>query len=343
MEPTPESRGVEVFDPRGDLRLVVGADQVVFQVCSRALARSSPVWEKMLYGSFAEGKAQQEGCDWEIPLPEDRPEGLRTLCVVVHSKFDELPLEITHDELRYLTVLADKYDMTSSLKPFWRNWVKDPDSVADSDAGELLDYLSVYYNLGHGRGFRKAFGYFVTRVATYDDRLYIDGFPDCDLYTDSHLCLQDTFEDVKKGRKTLLKIICIKIKNSMESLILRSRCKWEYENSTTCDCVILGALVKTMASRRLDHWFSSRMEGMEDSITHSVSVLSSLLSKVRLGTVAATGWDSWPHADCSPWALEDEKYGKEGTVALEDLIVNYQGHLKKKAEKSGLNPEFYPG
>jgi hypothetical protein len=71
MKLEPESGGVEVFDPRGDLTLVAGADRVVFRVCSRSLARSSPVWDATLYGPFAEGKGQQqEECGWEILLPD---------------------------------------------------------------------------------------------------------------------------------------------------------------------------------------------------------------------------------------------------------------------------------
>ncbi len=84
-----ESGGVdvEVFDPRGDLRLVVGADQVVFHVCLRTLARSSPYWDTLLSGPFLEGKAQQKGDTWEIPLPEERPEELGIILSVMHGKF----------------------------------------------------------------------------------------------------------------------------------------------------------------------------------------------------------------------------------------------------------------
>jgi hypothetical protein len=188
MQSNSEYGGVEVFDPRGDLRLIVGTDpdQVAFQVCSRALARSSPYWETMLYGPFVEGQAQQqEGSEWATRLPDDRPEGLRILCFAVHGRFDALPSEMSQDELIDLTVLAEKYDMIGSLKPFWKDWVKNPDYVTQnaSSGKELLDYLSVCYKLGYGRGFRKAFVYFVEFTAAHDDgRLYIERFPEHDLY-----------------------------------------------------------------------------------------------------------------------------------------------------------------
>ena len=188
MQPKSGSGDVEVFDPRGDLRLIVGTepDQVSFQVCSRALARSSPYWETMLYGPFVEGQAQQhEGSKWVTRLPDDRPEGLRILCFAVHGKFDALPGEMTQDELLDLTVLAEKYDMIRSLRPFWKNWLKNPGYVTEnaSSAKELLDYLSVCYKLGYGLGFCKAFVYFVEFTAAHDDgRLYIERSPEHDLY-----------------------------------------------------------------------------------------------------------------------------------------------------------------
>ncbi|KAH6617404.1 hypothetical protein F5144DRAFT_391990, partial [Chaetomium tenue] len=284
MQRTSESGAFEVFDPRGDLRLIVGPDQISFRVCSRSLARSSSYWETLLYGPFAEGQGQQKaGSDWVIPLPEDRPEGLRILCFAVHGKFDALPSEMTHAELLYVVVLADKYNMVGSLKPFWKDWVQDPDCVTDNTptADELLDYLAVCHKLGYGRGFREAFAYFVKCAAAHDDgRLYIDGFPDHDIYDDDYVWLQDkVFDDVKRGREMVLKMICNKIQYAIVSLILQSKCN--VYTSPTCDCTMLGALVRAMVGRGLDHWFHNQMAGVADSITDYVSKFSSLLAELR--------------------------------------------------------------
>ncbi len=109
---------------------------------------------------------------------------------------------------------------------------------------------------------------------------------------------------------------------------------------------MLGALVKAMASRKLDHWFSSRFEGAEDSITDCVTNFSSLLSQVRSQTVSAIDFSfAWneDYTECSPWALADEKYGGEGMLVLDQLVFGYQEDLMNRAEKSGLNPALYPG
>lgn len=182
-----QSDGVEVFDPHGDLRLVVGADQVVFQVCSRALARSSPVWETMLHGPFSEGKAQQKGDTWEISLPEEPPEELGIIFSVVHGKIENLPPAIACSGLLKLTMLADKYDMMRLLKPYWLGWVTSNDGpdIHCGTAEDLIDYLWICHRLGYGQGFGEAFVCFVTRAATHGDgRLYITDDGNYDLYRD---------------------------------------------------------------------------------------------------------------------------------------------------------------
>lgn len=127
----------------------------------------------------------------------------------------------------------------------------------------------------------------------------------------------------------------------MESLIFGSRCESE---STTCNFAMLGSLVRAMASRHLDDWFSSRMEGVENSITHCVTQFSSLLSEIREETVTAVLLHpSWDHAECTPWALADERYENEGIAGLDIYVLGYAGHLRTQAKKSGLNPELFPG
>ena len=208
-----ESGGVDVkvFDPRGDLRLVVGADQVVFQVCSRTLARSSPYWDTLLYGPFLEGKAQQKGDTWEIPLPEERPEELRIILSVVHGKFDNLPEAMACSELFKLTVLADKYDVVRSLKPFWGDWVMPVygKNIYCNTAENVIDHLAIFYKLGYGQGFCGAFICFVTYTATHDaGRLYIDGFQNYALYGSDRLQSLDiigtTFIDSRSPMKQAL-------------------------------------------------------------------------------------------------------------------------------------------
>lgn len=85
----------QVIDKRGDLYLVVGEDisseenpAVKLQVCSRALARCSPVFEAMPFGGFAESQpaATLEQSSWVVHLPEDEPEYTLNFLEIIHGR-----------------------------------------------------------------------------------------------------------------------------------------------------------------------------------------------------------------------------------------------------------------
>ncbi|KAI1099475.1 hypothetical protein F4804DRAFT_82735 [Jackrogersella minutella] len=115
-------------DPHGDLCLEVGHLAAEFLVCSKAMARSSPFWRKMLYGEFAEGKRAQpqDGkSEWIVKLPEDNSAAMSIILNIIHSRFDQVSgyedfVYTTH--LYNLCVLTDKYDMTHILRPWARGW-----------------------------------------------------------------------------------------------------------------------------------------------------------------------------------------------------------------------------
>ncbi|KAK0381341.1 hypothetical protein CLIM01_01310 [Colletotrichum limetticola] len=107
------------FDDRGDLTLRVGsledgsADVFDFVVCSRALARASPVFRAMLFGGFSESKP--EGDIWIVKLPEDRPAPFSILLNIIHGCFSAVPQKLKLDELYQLLVVTNKYDMLSKV------------------------------------------------------------------------------------------------------------------------------------------------------------------------------------------------------------------------------------
>jgi hypothetical protein len=174
----PGPSDVEVLDHHGDLKLIVGADKVVFKVCSRSLARSSPVWNTLLYGPFSEGKNQQNSDSWEIALLEDNPEGLRVILNAVHHKSAAMPKVGSCSLIFKVTVLADKYDMVATLKPFWSGWRCRHAAEKFSTAAPswILMHLWVSHTLGDGRGFRRSLMTLASRTAIdADGKLSVDG------------------------------------------------------------------------------------------------------------------------------------------------------------------------
>lgn len=79
-------------DPRGDLTLNVGnpsddpSSSRCFLVCSRTLARISPVFDRMLYGAFAESRGKHTAeAAWTVDLPEDPPFAFTIFVTISHG------------------------------------------------------------------------------------------------------------------------------------------------------------------------------------------------------------------------------------------------------------------
>lgn len=135
--PSRDTSSEITIDQRGDVRLKVGTDedahgQITFLACSRALARSSPVMERMLYGNFLESRPNSkkktgdddDGSleDWVVRLPEVNPQPMRTLLYLSHAQYHEVinssKETLTIDEMYELTALTHYYDCTRLVVPW---------------------------------------------------------------------------------------------------------------------------------------------------------------------------------------------------------------------------------
>lgn len=148
------------IDPRGDLTLRVGADRLdeskpepkCFLVCSRTIARVSPVFDRMIYGSFAEA-GPADGKEWTVDLPEDKSSALQLFAIISHGFLHRVPHALSILELFDLTVLTHYYDATRILVPWVRPWMEalhDPSAATDETAPKML-WIS--WELGHRQMF----------------------------------------------------------------------------------------------------------------------------------------------------------------------------------------------
>lgn len=127
-----------MFDPRGDVKLCVGeTDPATFTACSGALARASPVFERMLFGQFMESKPTTSG-DWLVELPEDEPEALSIFLQISHGQFDQVPRAPLIDDLYDLTALSSYYDGTHMLEPWVGRWM----SLVEDDTKASKESMS---------------------------------------------------------------------------------------------------------------------------------------------------------------------------------------------------------
>ena len=167
------------FDRRGDLTLRVGPPDAItsnsFLVCSRTMARISPVFDRMLYGSFVESKSATDGGakGWVVDLPADDPASLAILVRIAHGHFNEVPKALSIDTLYSLTTLTHYYDATPALIPWIDTWLVSVDDIwRDSDV-LMPKFLWVTWELGRKMLFKAA----ARRLLTEAPASILDSYP----------------------------------------------------------------------------------------------------------------------------------------------------------------------
>ena len=156
-----EDSDITSFDRNGDLILLAGGGNpgpesgaeaagaeppAKFRVCSATLRRSSPVFDKMLYGGWKESKPQsvynldasQRHQEWVVALPDDDPAALEVALTIIHGMFDKVPTrEAMPIELLYhLLALTNKYDMTQIVRPWVNQWLDLARKLPAADKGQ---------------------------------------------------------------------------------------------------------------------------------------------------------------------------------------------------------------
>lgn len=125
------------LDELGDKILTVGAERrnprkiMRFRVCSRTLARVSPVMKAMLFGKFSESTREA------IDLPDDDADTMEILLRVAHGDnatvYERVQFyEANYSQQQYLltdkvykiVLLAEKYLMAARLRPWAANWIQ---------------------------------------------------------------------------------------------------------------------------------------------------------------------------------------------------------------------------
>lgn len=113
-----------------------GGPQTSFRVDRDKMCLASLVWSHMLmpYGQFGESS----NCD--IPFPDDAPDAMEIVLVIIHSGPADLPAVYTMEPIIRLAKFAEKYQLASVLAPFIRGVLI---SVAEdiNTSGNLVEHL----------------------------------------------------------------------------------------------------------------------------------------------------------------------------------------------------------
>jgi hypothetical protein len=147
------------IDPRGDLELRVGTERkeqdskpTCLLVCSRTLARVSPVFDRMIYGSFTEAKPA-DGKDWMVDLPHDKPPAMELFLNISHGHLQKTPRALSIHELYDLTTLTHFYDSTQILVPWIRPWINALHDTASGPDDAVPKMIWISWELGHRQMF----------------------------------------------------------------------------------------------------------------------------------------------------------------------------------------------
>lgn len=151
------------LDPWGNLTLRIGPDGTTkdYNVCPRTLARVSPVFERMLYGNFAEAEANATAAthEWIVRLPEDNPVIMGLFLSIAHGIYDEAIRDLSLDQIYDLTVVAHYYDATRVLRPWVEAWITCMTNLAEDVNTPILKILWIAWELGASELFQKTSRY----------------------------------------------------------------------------------------------------------------------------------------------------------------------------------------
>ncbi|KAF9877847.1 hypothetical protein CkaCkLH20_04423 [Colletotrichum karsti] len=139
--PTPSEAGDNsekiLIDSLGDLTLCVGPHLEQYQVCSRTVARASPVFMRMFNGNFVESRPSSG--DWVINLPDDAIKPMKLFLNITHGNFGSVPQTLSTRDLYNLIVLLDKYDALEVIRPWAGAWVE---GISDDLEQPALLYIA---------------------------------------------------------------------------------------------------------------------------------------------------------------------------------------------------------
>ncbi|KAF4956725.1 hypothetical protein FSARC_11493 [Fusarium sarcochroum] len=252
-----------VFDPRGDIKLCVGeTDPVTFTACSRALARTSPVFDRMLFGRFMESK-RSEGEDWVVRLPEDKPAALSLFLRISHGQFDHVPRALSIDDLYDLTVLSNYYDGTRMLEPWIARWMPSVEDNAKMSKTSMAKGLWIAWEFGR----KESYARIARRMLMESDGSEI---PDLKM-------LPEIVERISAIRIMTIRALLSVVGNLVENLlVVDEKPRWcrhaEWMGPHRCESMILGSI--TFCLSRAGLWPLPQAEDVMDSIVglHRTSV-----------------------------------------------------------------------
>ncbi|KAI0144673.1 hypothetical protein GGR57DRAFT_481649 [Xylariaceae sp. FL1272] len=316
---------------------------ITYMVDSRALARASPVWKKLLYGGYAESKPANAltASDWVVELPEDHPIAIETLLNIIHGNFGLSPT-IDEDVLFEVTVLTNKYFLTRSLRPWACTWMDfigktfkkqchnpDPDFQFDN-------LLWIAWELGAPKLFREVASLLTRHCAINDngDLQFEMNDKTIELFTGIHNPpgMQENIRAVRKDLiEQLLHPYVALVHNLLDASSDKQRCKGGYSGPEhdTCQSLILGKVIRSLAQVKL--W----------PIPEADDVLMSPFQLVETLDKVNTRNGSDRHRYCMGLEENGQRQNQAVLSKAYQPLEHHISHMNKQAQESELSHGAY--
>lgn len=327
--PDQEAKGSDIIvDARGDLILRIGLSDdgysaQRFRVCSRTLARASPVLERMLYGSFAESECSEE---WTVDLPEVNPNPFIILAYISHGQLWKIPKSLTAIELFDLLVLTHYYDCTPILAPWADRWLAMlPEPASHNELG-MYKVMFIFQELGEKRKFEITARRLVLecpRSPSHDD------FHD---QLGGHLChIVDRIDEIRED--TIQAMLTLFRDLSDILVVVDEKPRWcrfaSYMGPHRCESMILGSVVFCLTRANL--WPIPASQDMNDSVMGLYRQLTSIVIH-DIGQPEKKGND---HSNCNPRGFLLERLQRILADMADPLVEGEREYVKMQRQRLG--------
>ncbi|KAK2024073.1 hypothetical protein LX32DRAFT_706265 [Colletotrichum zoysiae] len=317
------SNGIVELDKRGDLILRFGATNDL-RVCSRTVARSSVVFEKMLFGPFKESKKEDK--EWIVELPDDDILPMSIILAMAHGCHKIVPSHVPIPELFGLLVLGDKYGMTHLFCHYLHRWLPAANDVEFGDDTVMIAWIA--RAIGAKELFEKAIIEIAKHCHSESEVGPFTGDKDIDLNFHYHIMASEIMDVVAETRTSLLKAVLKPLREGLAQALDVRACKiYNHRETIACSNSLLGSLMRGCKSADIDLGVTC----LTDSTPAYPNSVNNLCWAVQLMRCDNT----LGHDVCNPMgAIRTETMRAFGNPTVV-MSLSQQEYLEKQAAISG--------
>ncbi|KAK8145709.1 hypothetical protein G3M48_004094 [Beauveria asiatica] len=325
--------GFIAVDRRGDVTLQVGRDcettdnswqSAEFLVCSRTLARASPVFDRMLYGPYIEamGNKTDAATGWTVALRQDKPAPMQVLLNIAHARFALVPLILSVDNLYDLAVLTNYYDATPLLLPWIAAWMASLAEISQ-DANEI-QYKMLWITWEFGRD---------GEFGAIAHRMLMEQPEQCQEPVGDQVQVPHIFDGVEAIRiQTISKLLDIVGDVAKKLTVGDQRPRWcryaAHVGHHQCELMSLGSMTFCLARAGL--WPLPEAAQVKLSLSDLYRILTNLVIHDIGATADAPETD---HSFCNPRRMLMDRVDQVMRTIPSPLTEFHVRHLEKQAKR----------